>query len=111
VVHKTRFLKFTLAAAGKEPFQDWLCSIRDASTRMRLRTRLDRVELGNYGTCEPVGEGVLELKFYFGSGYRIYLAEDNDTVVVLLCGGDKASQVNDIKKAKEYWQDYQERFK
>ena len=53
-----------------------------------------------------MGEGVVELKMDFGPGYRIYFAEDGDTLVVLLCGGDKSTQSKDIEKARGYWADY-----
>lgn len=92
---------------GKEPFSEWLGNL-DRITRNRVRARLDRVEQGNYGDHKSVGEGVLELRLFFGPGYRIYLAEDGDTLVVLLCGGDKDSQTRDIAKAKAYWQAYLE---
>ena len=93
-------------AAGNEPFNDWLESLRDERTRHRIRERLLRVEAGNYGDHKPVGSGVFELRFQFGSGYCVYFGEDSDTVVVLLCGGDKSSQTRDIEKAKAYWKEY-----
>ena len=69
--------------------------------------RLLRLEQGNYGDFKPVGEGVNELRFFFGAGFRVYFAEDGDTLVVLLCGGDKDSQSRDIQQAQAYWQEYQ----
>lgn len=80
-------------------------SLKDPVTRLRIRRRLDRVELGNFGDYKPLGDGVYELKLAFGSGYRIYFAEDGDTIVILLSGGDKSSQVKDIATAKMYWQE------
>ncbi|EHL31558.1 hypothetical protein LDG_6411 [Legionella drancourtii LLAP12] len=66
--------------------------------------------MGNYGDYKPLGDGVCELKFDFGSGYRIYFAEEEGgVIVILLCGGDKGSQVQDIKTAKMYWQELLER--
>ncbi|WP_136872086.1 type II toxin-antitoxin system RelE/ParE family toxin [Desulforhopalus sp. IMCC35007] len=56
--------------------------------------------------AEPVGEGVSELRMFFGAGYRVYFGEDAENIVVLLCGGDKGSQAQDIKKAKAYWREY-----
>jgi len=94
-------------AAGKEPFTDWLNSLRDPTTRRRILKRLLRLEQGIYGDFKPVGEGVNELRFFFGSGYRVYFAEDGDSIVVLLCGGDKDSQRWDIQQAQAYWQEYQ----
>lgn len=94
-------------ATGKEPFTDWLHSLRDATTRRRILKRLLRLEQGNYGDFKPVGGGVNELRFFFGAGYRVYFAEDGDTIVVLLCGGDKSSQHRDIQQAQASWQEYQ----
>ena len=95
------------AATGKEPFTEWLNSLRDPTTRRRILKRLLRLEQGNYGDFKPVGEGVNELRLFFGAGYRVYFAEDGDTIVVLLCGGDKSSQRQDILQAQAYWQEYQ----
>ena len=91
---------------GKRPFDDWLDSIYDRKTRAIILLRLDRLEMGNFGYCEPVGDGVSELKIDFGPGYRIYFGKIGLTCVLLLCGGDKRSQKNDIKKAKEYFNEY-----
>jgi putative addiction module killer protein len=70
---------------------------------------LDRVEIGNYGDYKALGDGVYELKLHFGSGYRVYFAEDGDIIVILLCGGDKSSQSKDIEVAKAYWKELLER--
>jgi putative addiction module killer protein len=91
---------------GIEPFTDWLFSLRDLLGRKRILARVARLEQGNYGDCEPVGEGVSELRLFFGSGYRVYFGEDENNIVVLLCGGDKGSQHQDIKQAKSYWKEY-----
>jgi len=64
--------------------------------------------LGNFGDCKPVSAGVFEFRLHFGSGYRIYYGKDGSTIILLLCGGDKNTQNRDIKKAKQYWKDYQE---
>ena len=93
-------------ANHKEPFTDWLNELRDIMGRKRILARVARLEQGNYGDCEPVGEGVRELRLFFGPGYRVYFGEDANSIVVLLCGGDKASQNQDIKQAKAYWKEY-----
>lgn len=90
----------------REPFAEWFLGL-DSRIRVRIRNRLDRVEEGHYGDYKSVGEGVYELRFFFGSGYRIYFAEDGDKLVLLLCGGDKSSQDRDILRAQEYWRNYQ----
>lgn len=92
---------------GDEPFQLWLDDLRDARNRRRILRRLTRVQQGNYGDVEPIGEGLSELRFFFGAGYRVYFGEDADNIVVILCGGDKDSQSQDIENAKAYWQEYQ----
>lgn len=94
-------------AAGKEPLTDWLNDLRDPTTRRRILKRLLRLEQGHYGDYKPVGGGVNELRFFFGAGYRVYFAEDGNTLVILLCGGDKSSQRRDIEQAQAYWQEYQ----
>jgi putative addiction module killer protein len=71
-----------------------------------LVTRLDRVKLGNFGECKALGDGVTELKFHLGPGYRVYIGQDGNELVVLLCGGDKSTQRKDIETAKDYWHDY-----
>lgn len=65
--------------------------------------------MGNFGQCEPVGEGVFELKIDFGPGYRVYFGKIGSKCILLLCAGDKGSQKNDIQKAKVYFKDYQSR--
>lgn len=98
-------IKIFSTLSGKEPFVDWLNSFnRDIKKRIILR--LDRVKTGNLGDYKNIGEGVLELRLKFGSGYRIYFGKEGDEIVILLCGGDKKTQSQDINKAKEYWQEY-----
>lgn len=88
----------------KEPLSDWLEDL-DKTNAARVLQRLERLKEGNYGDHKNLGEGIYELRFFFGSGYRIYFAEDGNTIVVLLCGGDKKSQTKDIAKARGYWMD------
>lgn len=104
-----KILRNYVTPSGEIPFLKWLNNIKDPVTRFRIRRRFDRVEQGNYGDCEPVGEGVSELRLFFGSGYRIYIAEWSDEIIILLCAGDKKSQKKDIKLAKAYWQELKER--
>jgi len=96
---------------GQRPFKNWLASIRDKLTIARINTRLTRIELGNFGDSKSVGQGVMELKMTFGSGYRVYYGLDGEKLVVLLMGGDKSSQEKDISLAHEYWIDYSRRTK
>ncbi len=91
---------------GREPFTDWLYGLRDIMGRKRILARIARLGQGNFGDCEPVGEGVSELRLFFGPGYRVYFGEDENSIVVLLCGGDKGSQNQDIREAKACWREY-----
>ena len=91
---------------GAEPFTKWLFSLRDSQSRKRIEARISRLEQGNYGDVKPIGEGLSELRLFFGAGYRVYFGEQEDYIVVLLCGGDKSSQPKDIKDAKTYWKEY-----
>lgn len=102
-------LEYYQKESGSIPFSEWLESLRDRTTISRIRIRLGRVRLGNFGTIKPVGDGVSEFKIDHGPGYRVYYAMTGKTVVLLLIGGDKSSQSKDIETAKRYWQDYQAR--
>ena len=93
---------------GYEPFTEWLHGLRDTKGRQRIQTRLRRLEQGLYGDCQAVGEGVSELRLFFGPGYRVYFAEAPDHIVILLCGGDKSTQSKDIEQAKAYWKEYRD---
>jgi len=92
---------------GKEPYKDWLYSLNDKILRQRIETREHRIRYGNYGYHKRF-YGIIELKLDVGKGYRIYCGEDGGKLVILLVGGDKASQDKDIEKAREYWRDYNE---
>jgi putative addiction module killer protein len=97
------------AEDGRQPFTEWLGSIEDRSIQARVRVRLRRLEAGLFGDCEPVGGGVLELREHSGPGYRIYLGRHGRLIVVLLTGGTKRTQSNDIESAKALWADWKRR--
>ena len=90
---------------GKIPFYEWKCKL-DLKTQARIEARLDRVQHSNFGDCDTVGEGIFELRFHFGAGYRIYFSKEKKAIVLLLCGGNKSTQKNDIIKAKKYLDNY-----
>jgi putative addiction module killer protein len=94
------------SSPGVAPFVDWLDGLRDCKAQAAVDARLLRLRLGNFGDCEPVGEGVYELRIHYGPGYRVYFAKTQQTVVLLLMGGAKKSQTKDIKMAKIYWREY-----
>jgi putative addiction module killer protein len=104
-----RELEIYLTEEGRAPFTEWFDSLRDIRGRVKIRTRLDRVQLGNFGDGASVGEGVNELRINFGPGYRVYYGQAGPKIVLLLCGGDKSTQPQDILQATRYWKDYKKR--
>ena len=94
---------------GRIPFAEWRNSLRDRKAISVIDNRLRRVRLGNIGDFRSVGEGVCEFRIDYGPGYRIYFGQIGSAIVLLLCGGDKSTQAQDIRKAKEYWADYERR--
>jgi len=89
--------------SGIEPFSHWLESL-DRTTRSIIRSRLNRVRLGNFGDVKPIqgAVGIYELRITYGPGYRIYFGKECQNIVILLSGGDKGSQLRDIARAKRY---------
>lgn len=94
---------------GKEPFSEWLKALPDRRARVKIEKRLEQVESGNFGKYRTVGDGVCEFKINFGPGYRVYFAQIGSIIILILCGGDKSTQSEDILKAREYWKDYERR--
>jgi putative addiction module killer protein len=82
-----------------ESFSGWLRRLRDANAVARITGRIRRIEMGNPGDTKSVGQGVLEMRIDYGAGYRVYYVHRGAHIVVLLCGGDKRTQKQDIKKA------------
>lgn len=83
-----------------QDFDRWLRKLKDTQARLRILARLDRLAARNIGDMKSVGGGIFELRLAFGPGYRIYLARRGDRLVLLLCGGDKSSQTDDIARAR-----------
>jgi putative addiction module killer protein len=81
-------------------FRNWLAGVKDLKARAAILVRIDRAELGNFGDCESVGDGVHEMRIHTGPGYRLYYVQRDKTVYLLLCGGHKGTQARDIRKAK-----------
>lgn len=94
---------------GFVPFTRWYRGLRDRSTPRRIRERLARIRAGNFGDSKSVGGGVQELRIPVGPGIRIYFGRLGNSVVILLCGGDKQSQDRDIRRAQLYWNEYRSR--
>lgn len=105
-----KHLLYYQARSGKSPFEEWLEGLKDRRAAAKIRARLNRLAYFGYaGNFKSTGRGVYELKIDFGPGYRVYFAKDAETIILLLCGGDKGTQDRDIKKAVEYWEDYKQR--
>lgn len=83
-----------------DTFSLWLSSLRDFRAKARIASRIERLAAGNPGDVKPVGEGISELRIDYGPGYRVYYIQRGRVLVILLCGGDKASQDADITRAK-----------
>ena len=84
-----------------EIFDDWFVDLKDKQAVRRVQVRIDRAENGNFGDCEPVGEGVSEMRIHYGPGYRVYFVQRGIEIVILLAGGNKSTQSKDIKTALE----------
>jgi len=83
-----------------DEFADWLGGLRDKQGRAKILARIDRLEDGNPGKTRSVGAGIVEMKIDFGPGYRVYYIQRGKLLILLLCGGDKSTQENDIKRAR-----------
>lgn len=95
-----------------DEFDKWLRKLKDIRARTKILFRIQRiVQYGNFGDCEPVGEGISELRVHYAKGYRVYLKEYGEKIVLLLNGGDKSTQQKDIAKAKQIWSEYKDGLK
>jgi putative addiction module killer protein len=81
-------------------FAKWLMQLRDVRAKARILARLDSTRLGNLGDVRSVGAGISEMRIDVGAGYRMYFTRRQRIVIVLLCGGDKSTQVKDIARAR-----------
>lgn len=81
-------------------FSKWFKALKDSRAKAKISVRLRRLALGNPGDVKPVGNGISELRITEGKGYRVYYVSKGDVLIILLCGGNKSSQANDIKTAK-----------
>ncbi len=91
-----------------ETFDRWIRGLKDKRGAARIQLRLDRLAEGNPGDARPVGSGLSELRVDIGPGYRVYYQQRGDVLIILLCGGDKSTQQNDIEKAHKIakeWKD------
>jgi len=85
--------------ARTEVFDVWLRGLKDSKARARIAQRIESAQAGNFGDCEPVGEGVSEMRIHVGAGYRVYYTRIGNTIYLLLAGGAKTTQKRDIQRA------------
>jgi putative addiction module killer protein len=98
-LYSIRYSRPMLEIRQTAEYAQWFEDLRDRQARVRIQTRIDRLSLGNAGDVRPVGEGVSELRIDYGPGYRVYFAQRDPVVIVLLAGGDKRTQDRDIQTA------------
>ncbi|MFT3931156.1 MAG: type II toxin-antitoxin system RelE/ParE family toxin [Spongiibacteraceae bacterium] len=89
-------------------FAQWLDALRDLQARARIQVRIERLAAGNPGDVQAVGEGVSEMRIHCGPGYRLYFKQQGRELIILLAGGDKSTQANDIKTALRLARNLQE---
>ncbi len=94
-------------SSGRAPAQEWINSL-DIAIKARIRVRIQRIENGNLGDFRALGVGLFEFRFHFGAGYRLYFGREGESLILLLAGGNKSTQLKDINKAFEYWKKYLE---
>lgn len=99
-----------IALKQTETFRRWRLRLKDRRARAIIASRLDRLAFGNVGDVKSVGQGVSELRINFGPGYRIYFFGKGNSIVILLCGGDKSTQARDIRTAKQLAAEWREKY-
>ena len=104
-------IKRYITEDGVDVFHEWLLGLRDKRAKAVIRQRLDRLKVSNLGQTRPLRKGVWELKIDVGPGYRVYYAQAGQTIILLLCGGDKRTQDADVDRAVSYWENFQQRLR
>ena len=94
---------YVITESGVDVFLTWLQAMKDTTAKVATIRRVARIELGNFGDHKFCRDGVWEMRVDVGAGYRVYYAIAGEQVVLLLCGGDKKTQVTDIDRACENW--------
>jgi putative addiction module killer protein len=94
---------------GRSVYAQWLENVRDPRAKARIILQVDKLELGLFGDSQPIGAGLSELRIHYGPGYRVYYGKEGTHKYLLLLGGNKSTQSKDIKLAKKYWKDHEQR--
>jgi len=95
-----------VSASGGCPFQDWLEHLKDIKGRAIIRKKINLLRLGYFSDYRSLGDGLFEIRIFFGPGYRVYFGKPDKKTVILLYGGKKDSQKRDIEKAQKFWKNY-----
>jgi putative addiction module killer protein len=101
-------VRYYLSEDGRSPFIEWFESL-DSAARVRVATAIERLAAGNISGLKAVGEGVVELRIFFGPGYRVYLGREGAHLIIVLAGGTKQRQQKDIESARLLWEKYKKR--
>jgi len=101
-------IRYYVGSGGLQPFAEWFADLEPAA-RAKVTRAIVRLEQGNLSNVKSVGAGILEYRIDFGSGYRVYFGKDGETLVILVAGGTKKRQAQDIAVAQERWSDYKQR--
>ncbi len=103
-----RILEMYVRKDGRIPYREWFLGLKEHNpgAAIKVSKRMDQLALGGFGKNRVLGGGLAELKMDYGPGYRIYIGLAGPVLVLLLCGGDKRSQTQDIESARKYWDDY-----
>lgn len=91
---------------GNLPLTGWLGKLRDRRAREIIHNRIDRLRLDNLGDSRSLGNGLFEIRIHYGPGYRVYFGQSGKNIILLLCGGNKSTQQQDVNLARKYWLDY-----
>jgi putative addiction module killer protein len=84
-----------------EAFRKWFSELGDLRAKKRIDIRIRRLSIGNPGDVKPIGEGCSEMRIFYGPGYRVYFKDTGKEIIILLCGGDKSTQIRDMENAKK----------
>jgi putative addiction module killer protein len=104
---RERTIRLYLTPTEDCPFEAWFDGLSDIRAQQRVLARIARLRTGNLGDWKALGNGIFELRIDFGPGYRIYFGQAGSNVVILLVGGSKDRQQREIRRAREYWSDYE----
>lgn len=103
---KAKKIEYLTLQDGSQPIIEWIDEL-DNKTGARVKASIEKVRIGLKKNVEALKDGVFEIKMDFGPGYRVYFGEDGDSLILLICGGDKSSQKKDIQRAKDLWREYE----